>query len=80
MDKSNQKVRKLDLTTLKTESGFELFSFNTVLLENWFVKASISNADTICVLMMNIESEELVVGFFTDEVKANDFVNFWTQF
>lgn len=70
---------KHQITTYKTKEGLQLFSFNTVLLNNWFVKASLSSIDTILIVMQNIETEEVVLGFFIDEVQANEFVNFYTQ-
>ena len=70
---------KHQITTYITKSGLQMFSFNTVLLNDWFVKASLSSIDTILVVMQNIETSEVVTGFFTDENKANEFVNFHTQ-
>jgi len=72
-------TQKHQIYTYKTKSGLQLFSFNTVLLDDWLVKASLTSADTIVVIMQNIETGSVATGFFTDENKANDFVNLHTQ-
>lgn len=60
-------------------SGTEVFSFDSVLLKNWIVKASASSQDSILVVMKNVKTEEVLTYFFSDEVQANDFINFHTQ-
>lgn len=79
MESPTEKPLKHQIYTYKTKSGLQLFSFNTVLLNDWFVKASLTSIDTIVIVLQNIESGEVVTGFFTDENKANEFVNFYTQ-
>jgi len=79
MESNHQKHPSHSITTYKHPSGFRLFSFETVLLNNWFVKASLSSADTIFIVLQNIETGEVVTGFFIDENKANEFVNFYSK-
>lgn len=71
--KDNQK--KYKISSYSHPSGVKFFSFNTILLEDWFVKASISSVDSICVVMQNINTGAVRTGFFTDESQANQFIN-----
>lgn len=73
MDNKQRKKPTLRRTRLK--SGFEVFSFEPILLGNWMVKASLSSHDTIFISMMNVETGEVETQFFTDETQANDFIN-----
>lgn len=75
MNTPKQQYKRLSLTRTKADNGLEVYSFDTVLLGDWLIKASLSNFDTIFVLMESIETGETCSGFFTDELKANDFIN-----
>lgn len=60
-------------------SGLEVFTFDSVLLRDWVIKASASNLDSIFVVMKNIKTGEVIAEFFTDEVQANDFINYYVD-
>jgi len=75
MEPQKQQHKRLSLTRTKTSSGLEVYSFDPVLLGDWLIKASLSNLDTIFVLMENIITKETCSGFFINEIKANDFIN-----
>jgi hypothetical protein len=57
------------------ESGMELYSFSPILLNGWYVKASLTNLDTICIIMQSATTNQFDIGFFHDEVDANRFIN-----
>lgn len=61
------------------DSGVDIFSFDNVILKNWVIKASASSVDSILIVMRNIKTGEVITDFFTDEVKANDFINYYVQ-
>lgn len=63
-----------NIYTYKTKSGQCLFSSNVVLLNEWLIKASISNLDSIMILLQNINSNEIKIKFFKDELEANKFI------
>ena len=59
-------------------SGLELHSFRTVLIGEWLVRVSASNVDSVVIVMIKpTKPGEFVMGTFTDELEANNFLNFW---
>lgn len=59
-------------------SGLEIHSFKTVRIGDWIVRVSVSNIDSVVIIMMKtIYPYEMVMGTFTDEMEANNFLNFW---
>ena len=59
-------------------SGLEISSFNPVAINDWIIMVSVSNIDSVVLIMQKrVEPFEFVMGTFTDELKANDFLNFW---
>jgi hypothetical protein len=67
------------VTRYRSKSGLQIFSSKTVLINEWFIKASISNFDSIIIFLQNINSGEIKIGFFTDELEANKFVCLYTD-
>lgn len=59
-------------------SGLEIHSFKTVRIGDWIVRVSVSNVDSVIIIMIKaINPSEMVMGTFTDENDANKFLNFW---
>ena len=59
---------------IKLSDGFEITSLGTVRIKNWFLRASTTSLDTICIVMCHVKTEETRVAFFIDEVKAHSFI------
>ena len=53
----------------------ELISCDTVKLNDWMVKASIVNGETICIVLYHYNSERTIIKYFDDEEKAYNFIN-----
>jgi len=62
------------VSRFNSRCGLQIFSSKTVLINEWFIKASISNLDSIIIFLQNINSGEIKIGFFIDELEANKFV------
>ncbi len=67
------------VTSYKSKCGIQIFSSKTVLINDWFIKASISNYDSILIVLQNINSGEIKVRVFSDELEANKFVCLHTE-
>jgi len=50
-----------------------LLSINPVKFKKWYIKASSTNFDTICLIFFNMRTHDVVVRFFSDEIEANIF-------
>ena len=61
-------------TRYVSEGGFELFSYNTLQLRNWFVRVSITETDTIMAVLTHVHLGLTKIAFFNDEVKAHQFI------
>lgn len=57
----------------------ELVSMDTVKVNDWMVKASIVNSDTICVILYHYDSERTIVKYFDDEEEAYRFITSLTS-
>ena len=68
----------LFLTRFKCDF-MELISCDAVKLNDWFVKASIVNGETICIILYHDNSERTIIKYFDDEEKAYIFVNALTS-
>jgi len=62
--------------TMSFSNGLDLHSFETVELDGWYVRVSVTNIDSILVVMQNPCTLESKIGFFFDELEANRFINF----
>jgi hypothetical protein len=76
MDDSKQRKKPV-VRKIVHVSGFEVFTFDSVLLKDWVIKASASSHDSILVVMRNVKTGEVLSNFFTDETEANDFINYY---
>lgn len=71
------KLKPSRMQTISLPSGLDLHSFETVELEDWLVRVSVTNIDSILVVMQHPSTLITRVGFFFDELEANKFINFW---
>lgn len=71
------KTRPSRMQTMSFANGLDLHSFEAVELDGWFVRVSVTNIDSILVVMQNPATFNTKVGFFFDELEANKFINFW---
>ena len=60
-------------------NGLELTSVEPVVINDWILKASMTNADSILVIMHHRLLHVTKIGTFEDEDEANNFVMFWLQ-
>jgi hypothetical protein len=51
-----------------------IISPKIVYIEGWLVKVSMSSLGSICLVMINPNTNESYTQFFTDELKANQFI------
>lgn len=61
------------------ESGIELTSVEPVVINDWLLKASLTNLDTILVVMHHRLLHVTKIGLFEEEDSANRFVMFWLE-
>jgi len=61
------------------ESGLELTSVEPVVINDWILKASMTNLDTILVVMHHRLLHVTKIGLFEEENSANQFVMFWIE-
>lgn len=67
-----------NISKFEHPSGLEVHSFKPILINDWLVRVSVSNIDSVVIIMIKpTNPSEYVMGTFTDELKANDFLNFW---
>lgn len=52
-----------------------LISPQVVCVDGWIVKASMSSAGSICLIMMHVDTKESHTRFFTSEFAANQFIS-----
>jgi hypothetical protein len=52
----------------------QLVSVGNVLFNDWIIKGSVANNDTICLVFMNRFTLQCIVRYFTDETKAHKFL------
>jgi hypothetical protein len=57
-----------------TPKKWRITSLETVWYEGWYIKPSVSTLDSFCVVMYNEHTDESVIGFATDEMEANRFI------
>jgi len=70
-------VTKPSKTTVPSPKQWKLTSFRTARANGeWYIKASLSSFDTMCIVMYNEKTDECQVGFFTDELEANRFIEY----
>lgn len=65
------------MQTISFANGLDLHSFQTVEMEGWLIRVSVTNIDTILVVMQNPSTFDAKIGLFYDELEANKFINFW---
>jgi len=76
----SQPERTKYLTKVKSlESGLELTSVEPVVINDWVLKASMTNLDTILVVMHHRLLHVTKIGLFEEENSANQFVMFWIE-
>lgn len=73
VDRESEK--SLSVKTFLMFNGIQLHSFDTVKMNDWMVRVSITNIDSIMVVLQNPNTLECKVGFFYDELLANKFIN-----
>jgi len=55
---------------------WKLTSLDLVWHEGWYVKASVSSLNSLCIVMYNETSDQCYTQFFDDETQANRFVEY----
>ena len=75
VENKNNNVSRMQ--TLSFVNGLDLHSFETVEIEDWHIRVSITNIDSILVVMQNPATFDCRIGCFFDELEANRFINFW---
>ena len=60
-------------------NGLELTSIEPVVINDWILKASMTNLDTILVIMHHRLLHVTKLGTFEDEDAANSFVMYWLE-
>lgn len=75
---TNEKKGPYQTFVTKLKTGFELTSLEPVRIANWIIQASVSNKDTVVVVMTHINGLTRV-GMFDDENEANQFVMYWLE-
>jgi hypothetical protein len=70
-------VTKPNKTAIPLKKQWKLTSYRTARANGeWYIKASFSSLNTLCVVMYNEKTDECQVGFFTDELEANRFIEY----
>ena len=65
------------VTSVSNFNGLVLTSVEPVRIGDWFIKASMTNLDSIFVIMHHAINKQTKLQFFDDEAKANKFVMMW---
>jgi hypothetical protein len=75
---TNERPRQYKTTVTRLRNGLELTSLEAVQIGDWTIKASVSNKDSIIVLMSHV-TDIVRVGMFDCEDMANEFVMYWVE-
>lgn len=61
-------------TRSKLKDGFDITSMGVVKIKNWYVRVSTTSLDSICVVMTHADYGLTNIAFFTDEIKAHQYI------
>lgn len=66
----------LHIERFEHPSGMEIHSFKTVLIGEWLVRVSVSNIESVVLVMIKPKNpSRCIVRVFSDELCANEFLN-----
>lgn len=71
-------LKKKEIAKVSLYSGetpiTSFVSVSPVAISDWIIQGSVLNNDAICIIMYHSETLKTIIRYFTDEVKANEFV------
>lgn len=75
---TNEKKGPYQTFITKLKTGFELTSLEPVKIANWTIQASVSNRDSVVIVMTHINGLTRI-GMYNQEDDANKFVTYWLE-